>query len=80
MTTTVIDSASAAAVWASGLVDRVERRLRAAMVALDARLERRARYAVAIRQLRLLSDRELHDIGIGRSDIPRVAREANFVR
>jgi uncharacterized protein YjiS (DUF1127 family) len=32
-------------------------------------------YRAGLRQLSRLDDRELSDIGIGRSDIPRVARE-----
>jgi uncharacterized protein YjiS (DUF1127 family) len=33
------------------------------------------RYGLAVRELSYLSDRELADIGITRSDIPRVAWE-----
>ena len=55
-------------------------RLSGAVKEFDARWEARARRAVALRQLRALSDRDLHDIGIARGEIPRVAREANCVR
>jgi uncharacterized protein YjiS (DUF1127 family) len=33
------------------------------------------RYEVSMRELAMLSDRELADIGITRSDIPRIARQ-----
>ena len=55
-------------------------RMRAAPKTFEARWEARARQTIALRQLRLLSDRELWDIGLSRCDIPRVAREATFVR
>lgn len=60
--------------------DRWVQRMRAAMKNFDARWEARARQAIAVRELRLLSDRELWDMGLSRCDIPRVAREATFVR
>ncbi len=47
---------------------------------LEARWATNAREAVAIRQLRSLTDRELQDMGINRGDIARVAREANSER
>ena len=78
MTTTVINGALATWRQSSGLMDRSERSLRAAMAALNASLEARSRHAIAIRQLRSLSDRELHDIGIDRSEISRAVREASF--
>ena len=34
------------------------------------------RYDVSVRELSRLGDRELADIGVLRSDIPRIAREA----
>ena len=42
----------------------------------DAAWRRRSRAAIVIRELRAMSDRELHDIGLDRSDIPRIVREA----
>ena len=54
--------------------------LRTAREDFNARWEARARQTIALRQLRLLSDRELWDMGLSRCDIPRVAREATFVR
>jgi uncharacterized protein YjiS (DUF1127 family) len=38
------------------------------------------RYRVSLRELSRLSDRELADLGIGRGDIERVARQAVRVR
>ena len=55
-------------------------RIFAATKRLEVRWEARARRAVAIHQLSALSDRELLDLGIGRSEIPRVACETNSVR
>ena len=40
---------------------------------------RRAVYTQTVRELGALSDRDLADIGIGRSDIRRIAREATRV-
>lgn len=37
------------------------------------------RYNVSLRQLSLLSDRELADIGVARSDIPRISWESSQV-
>lgn len=53
---------------------RFIQRLRIAMRNFNARWEARARESLAIRELRSLSDRELHDLGIDRSEISRVAR------
>ena len=47
---------------------------------MGARWEARARESIAIQELRSLNDRELRDMAISRSDIPRIAREANFER
>jgi uncharacterized protein YjiS (DUF1127 family) len=38
------------------------------------------RYRVSVRELSRLSDRELADLGLGRGDIERVARQAVRVR
>ena len=51
-------------------------RLCAAKENFDAAWRKRSRAAIVIRELRAMSDRELHDIGLDRSDIPRIAREA----
>ncbi len=45
-----------------------------------ASLARRAVYNQTVRELVILSDRELADLGIARHDIPAVAREAAFGR
>ncbi len=50
-------------------------RLLAAKKNFDAAWRRRSRAAIVIRELRNMSDRELHDIGLDRSDIPRIALE-----
>jgi uncharacterized protein YjiS (DUF1127 family) len=47
---------------------------------LEARWKASARESIAIQELRSLNDRELRDMAISRSDIPRIAREANFER
>ena len=47
---------------------------------MEARWEAKARESIAIQELRSLNDRELRDMAISRSDIPRIAREANFTR
>ena len=36
--------------------------------------KRRADYLDTIRELSVMSDRELHDVGIARSEIPNIAR------
>jgi len=38
-------------------------------------VDRWRRYESSMRELAMLSDRELADIGITRSDIPRIARQ-----
>lgn len=43
-----------------------------------ASLARRAVYNQTVRELVILSDRELADLGITRHDIPAVAREAAY--
>jgi uncharacterized protein YjiS (DUF1127 family) len=43
-----------------------------------ANLARRAVYNQTVRELLILSDRELADLGISRYDIPAVAREAAY--
>lgn len=43
-----------------------------------ASLARRAVYKQTVRELMVLSDRELSDLGIGRADIYTVAREAAY--
>jgi len=42
--------------------------------------KRRARISTTVRELSSLNTRELADIGLTRSDIDRVAREANSIR
>ena len=39
-------------------------------------LNRQARIKQTVRELSVLTDRELHDLGISRSDIYRIARSA----
>lgn len=51
--------------------------IRASAKRIEARWESCARDAVSLNQLRSMSERELGDIGISRSDIPRLLREAN---
>ena len=41
--------------------------------------KRQARIKQTVRELSLLTDRELHDLGISRSDIYRLAKEAAHV-
>jgi uncharacterized protein YjiS (DUF1127 family) len=43
-----------------------------------ANLARRAVYNQTVRELLILSDRELADLGISRYDIPAIAREAAY--
>jgi uncharacterized protein YjiS (DUF1127 family) len=68
--------------WASALVQLdialnvFAQRLRRAGKNFDAAWRKRSRAAVLIRELRAMTDRELHDIGLDRCDIPRIAREA----
>ena len=52
----------------------------AAAKRLEGRWETRAREAVALSQLKSLSDRELKDLAVGRSELPWLARAAHFVR
>ena len=47
---------------------------------LEARWESRARAAESARQLVGMSERDLHDIGISSSDVPRILREASAAR
>ena len=48
--------------------------------AVGTRLERRRRASAGLRDLRSMSDRDLKDLGIGRSDIDRIARDARWDR
>jgi uncharacterized protein YjiS (DUF1127 family) len=57
------------------VVNVFAQRLRQATKNFDAAWRRRSRAAGVIRELRGMSDRELHDIRLDRSDIPRIARE-----
>ena len=43
-------------------------------------LERRRSVSAGLRELRSMSDRELKDLGIARSDIERIARDARWDR
>jgi uncharacterized protein YjiS (DUF1127 family) len=65
---------SAAALFRAAVVMRVaSRSLCAAAKSLDAWLERRRIAAAALRDLAAMSERELLDIGLTRSDVHRVA-------
>jgi uncharacterized protein YjiS (DUF1127 family) len=55
------------------------RSLRAAAKSLDAWLERRRVAAAALRDLAAMSEHELHDIGISRGDVLRVAWGASDI-
>lgn len=50
------------------------------LIAIIRFLQAWKQYGVAVRELSLLNDRELADIGITRSDIPRVAWEHAHAR
>ncbi|WP_193141486.1 MULTISPECIES: DUF1127 domain-containing protein [unclassified Meridianimarinicoccus] len=58
--------------YENSIVNRIER----ALDAFRAHRTRRATYRVTINELSVLSDRDLNDLGLSRSDIPAVAREA----
>ena len=58
----------------SGLVARFN----AALVGLRARAARRRIYKETFRELSSLSNRELSDLGLGRSEIRRVAYQAAY--
>ena len=57
---------------ANGLSDRI----RQALGPVGAWLQQRSHYHTTLSELSALSDRDLADIGISRSDIPMIAREA----
>lgn len=61
-------------VASNGLVER----LMAAVAALRTNLGKRALYARTVRELQLLTDRELADLGINRASIHSVASEAAY--
>lgn len=58
----------------TGLVDR----LAGMIVEVRAALARRAVYAQTLRELDALTNRELADLALSRTDIARVAREAAY--
>lgn len=39
---------------------------------------RRAIYTQTVRELNALTDRDLHDLGLARADVPSIAREAAY--
>ncbi|RFB80952.1 DUF1127 domain-containing protein [Methylovirgula sp. 4M-Z18] len=47
---------------------------------LTSKISQWRRYRVSVRELSRLSDRELSDLGLGRSDIQTVARQAARAR
>ncbi|MEY4696118.1 MAG: hypothetical protein RIT14_546 [Pseudomonadota bacterium] len=53
-------------------------RLPGLLAAVKASFARRAVYAQTVRELNVLTDRELADLGISRSAISSVAREAAY--
>ena len=53
-------------------------RLSAALSSVKVALQRRAIFSQTIRELQNLSNRELADIGINRTDIHRIAMDAAF--
>jgi uncharacterized protein YjiS (DUF1127 family) len=57
-----------------GFGDRIALMVKAAKVAMD----RRALYSRTIRELQVLSDRDLSDLGVSRFDIPALAHEAAY--
>ena len=59
----------------TAVLQQVTDRVREAQQTFNARLEARARTAIAIRELSSFSDRDLRDLGINRGDIPRLIRE-----
>jgi uncharacterized protein YjiS (DUF1127 family) len=67
---------ASAPVQLDAVLKAVAQGLLAAARNFDAAWGRRSRAAIVIRELRTMSDRELRDIGLDRSDIPRIAREA----
>ena len=65
-----------APVQLDAVLKAVAQRLLAATRNFDGAWRGRSRATIVIRELRTMSDRELRDIGLDRSDIPRIAREA----
>ena len=53
-------------------------RISGVLAQIKVQIARRAVYNQTVRELVQLSDRELADLGIARTDIPAVAREAAF--
>lgn len=60
----------------SGEVGHIERTFYAVIAAIFAPIRRAAEIARIKHELSTYSDRELADMGIGRTDIPRIARES----
>lgn len=59
----------------SALMRQLAKQFEGAVQRFNTRWEARARTAVAIRELKSLSDRDLRDMGLSRGDIPRLAME-----
>ena len=64
---------AASLLWVANAMQFAARRASAAAKRLDAWLERRRLASVALRELGTMGERELHDIGIDRADVNRVA-------
>jgi uncharacterized protein YjiS (DUF1127 family) len=62
-------------IFLSCLLSRSARLTRTWAEALDAWLDRRHAAHIALEQLSVMDERELHDIGLTRSDIEWVARQ-----
>jgi uncharacterized protein YjiS (DUF1127 family) len=60
---------------AVGLISAAEKRNKTMLLSIIRYFNTWKRYGVAVDELSHLSDRELADIGITRSDIPRIAWE-----
>jgi uncharacterized protein YjiS (DUF1127 family) len=64
---------AAALLWIAGQMQVTARGVRSVAKALDAWLERRRVAAAALIDFSTMSDRDLHDIGLSRVDVHRVA-------
>lgn len=64
---------AAALFWAATALQAGARRVITLAKRLDAWLERRQIATAALHELASMSDRELHDIGLSRTDVNRVA-------
>jgi uncharacterized protein YjiS (DUF1127 family) len=76
MTTFTYDTqyrSAAALLWIAAVMLAGARSVRAAAKRLDAWLEKRRVAAAAFHDFGRMSDRELHDIGLTRADVHRVA-------